>query len=78
MSQELFGVGYKGMPSIFFKRLCLIFSRKVGRSWFLCLLKIKTTYNFFSENESLKVVTAVLIARVKLNKLQNNDFSYIY
>lgn len=25
-----------------------------------------------------KVVTAVLIARVKLNKLQNNDFSYIY
>ena len=77
MSQELFGVGYKGMPSIFLRH-CLIFSRKVGRSWFLCLLKIKTTYNFFSENESLKVVTAVLIARVKLNKLQNNDFSYIY
>lgn len=54
----------------FLKRLCLIFSRKLGRSWSLCLLKIKTTDSFFSDNESVEVVTDVLTATVKLNKLR--------
>ena len=52
------------------KKLCLIFSRKLSRSWSLCLLKIKTTDSFFSDNESLEVVTAVLTATVKFNKLR--------
>ena len=42
----------------------------MSRSWSLCLLKIKTTDSFFSDNESLEVVTAVLTATVKFNKLR--------